>query len=100
MKLIYTAGPYNGTDHLDIKQHILNASKVAIECWRKGWACVCPHKNTGGYEAFEDELIDWGTWVRGDLEILKRCDAIVMVKDWKESRGAKLELNLAKELGI
>lgn len=100
MKVIYTAGPYNGTDHLDIKQHILNASKVAIECWKKGWAVICPHKNTGGYEGYEGDGVDWNTWIKGDLEILKRCDAIVMVEDWEESKGANMELEKAKEWGL
>lgn len=31
---------------------------------------------------------------------LESCDAIYMLKDWKESTGAKMEHERAKELGI
>ena len=95
MKVIYVAGPYNGKDHLDIQQHILNASKVAIECWKKGWAVICPHKNTAGFEAYEGENIKWQTWIDGDIELLKRSDAIVMVEGWEESKGATMEFEFA-----
>ena len=98
--IIYVAGPYNGKDPLDVKQHILNASKVSIECWKRGWACICPHKNSSGFESYEDDKLTWETWINGDLEILAKCDAIVMVDDWHESKGALIELEFAKEKGI
>lgn len=31
---------------------------------------------------------------------LKNCDAIYMLKCWKDSKGAKMEHQMAKELGI
>jgi hypothetical protein len=100
MKIIYTAGPYSGKDSLDIQQNIINASRVAIECWRRGWAVICPHKNTSGYETFEGGNINWGTWLKGDLEIISRCDAIVMIQGWEKSKGARMELDFANKKGI
>jgi hypothetical protein len=100
MKVIYVAGPYTGKNHFETKQNILNAEKVAIECWRKGWAVICPHKNTSGFEVVEDKKINYNTWINGDLEILSRCDAIVMVDGWKGSKGAMKELEKAKEFGL
>lgn len=34
------------------------------------------------------------------LEALKECDVIYMMKDWKESKGAKMEHDFAIENGI
>jgi hypothetical protein len=34
------------------------------------------------------------------LKILLRCDAIYMLSDWQQSRGARVEHVVAKELGI
>jgi len=99
MKLIYVAGKYNGKDPIEIKENILKAERVALECWRKGWAVICPHKNTGGFEIYEGEqFISWNTWMDGDLEMVGRCDAIVMVDNWVFSQGARMELNHAQQL--
>ncbi len=97
MKIIYVAGPYKGYNHHDILQNILNASRLSIECWKKGWAVICPHKNTAGFDACQTIDITDDTWIQGDIEILKRCDAIIMTHDWKDSIGATKEHNIAKE---
>ena len=38
----------------------------------------------------------WKSYLREDLKWLKKCDAIYMQKDWRDSRGATLELWFAK----
>jgi hypothetical protein len=37
---------------------------------------------------------DWRFLV-GDIEILKRCDAIVMIPGWRKSEGARKEFDIA-----
>ena len=32
--------------------------------------------------------------------MLKRCDAILLLPDWKDSKGANLEYEYAKKLGL
>ena len=39
-------------------------------------------------------------WQRGNVEILKRCDALVCVTGWENSRGATNEIQVAREFGI
>ena len=39
-------------------------------------------------------------YIEGDLDILSRCDAVVMLPDWKESNGAKIERSYAFFCGI
>ena len=38
--------------------------------------------------------------IERDLEILSRCDAIFLLKGWRQSRGSKREYARAKELGL
>jgi hypothetical protein len=46
------------------------------------------------------EAGDFDKWMAGDLEILSRCDAIVMCPGWNKSVGCLMEFSKAKELGI
>lgn len=77
--------------------NIIHARSAALKLWNEGWAVICPHTNSmfmgsrlGGDEKF----------IEGDLEILKRCDAIYMLNNWQDSVGAKLELTKAQEVGL
>jgi len=96
MKVAFISGPYRSETISGIVQNIRNAESVAIKYWRLGYAVICPHKNT----ALFDGLMPDETWLNGDLEILKRCDAIVMMKEWEKSSGAKAELEFAEKHGL
>lgn len=52
-----------------------------------GYAVFCPHMNS----ALMDGTMPDDYWMNEDLEILHRCDAIVMLKDWEQSEGARIE---------
>lgn len=99
MRVIYVAGPYHGESSEEIQRNIMAAEKVAVECWKRGWAVLCPHKNTAGFEAYEDDVLSHGTWIRGDMEMLSRCDAVVLVNN-KMTKGVKMELDLARSIGL
>ena len=38
--------------------------------------------------------------MRDDISALMKCDAIYMLNDWGQSRGARIEYVIAKELGL
>jgi hypothetical protein len=44
--------------------------------------------------------VKWETCMKYDLKILVDCDVLVLLPNWKKSRGAKLEIRIAKALGI
>lgn len=90
-KLIYVAGQYSG----DIENNIKKAEKVSIALIRNGWYVFTPHKNTAGYEKYEDDKITYRTWMEMDLNILRRCDAVYVMQGWMDSRGAIEEIALA-----
>ncbi len=96
MRLVYLAAPYRATAEHSVYLNIHNAGELALQVWKLGAACICPQKNTAFYggEA-PDEL-----WLEGDLEILRRCDAILLGPGGAESPGTRNEVNLANELKI
>ena len=42
----------------------------------------------------------WSYYLRRDLKILLDCHEVVALKGWEESKGASLEVHVAKELGM
>ena len=96
MKLAFISGPYRADSEWEVLQNIRKAEKYAGKYWKLGYAVICPHKNT----AFMGGLCPDETWLKGDLEILKRCDVIVMIPGSANSIGACDELDLALEMGI
>ena len=96
-KLLYIAGPYSG----DVDANIEEAERVSIELIRNGFHVFTPHKNSSGYEKYEDgSKIDIHTWIDIDLDILLRCDAIYMMNGWVHSTGSMTELYVAIEHGM
>jgi Domain of unknown function (DUF4406) len=96
MKVIYIAGPYRGPSEYQVLLNIRRAEEMALRVWRSGAACICPHKNTAFFGGAADDSV----WLKGDLEIVRRCDAVVCVEGWNTSRGAIGEVELARQLGI
>lgn len=42
----------------------------------------------------------WESYMKEDLKELLSCDAIYMLKDWYKSKGATIEWEIAKQLGM
>jgi hypothetical protein len=43
---------------------------------------------------------DWFQAMREAIALMLRCDGIALLPDWRQSRGAKIEVRLARELGM
>src|SRR5574337_476269 len=97
MLVVYTSGPYRDKrGEFYVLQNIENARNAAIEVWKLGGAALCPHMNTAGLGG----LLPDDTWLRGDLELIRRCDAVWMIGNWQKSEGAKIEMEFALEIGV
>lgn len=96
-KIIYVAGKYRGKTDYEKTENIWHAVRVSVRLWELGWVAICPHANTAHFDCYSN--LPSQTYLDGDLEILKRCDALFMLKGWEESEGAKQEFELARKLG-
>ena len=94
MKLIFISGPYRAPTKAGIHKNIMVARKASIKLWQEGWAVICPHMNTAHFDGLADDSV----WLDGDLEFLRRCDSIFMLKNWEASIGSWEELKLAVKL--
>jgi nucleoside 2-deoxyribosyltransferase len=94
--LIYVAGPYSGTPE-EIERNVESAAKIAAELWRIGHAVICPHTNSHLVSKLAPD-ITYEQWIRGDINMLARCDAIVMLPNWQQSRGAVAEFAYAQQI--
>ena len=83
MEIIYISGRYRSKwGFLGVALNIWRARRAAQRLWQENWTVICPHMNTAFFNGGE------GIYIRGDLEIVKRCDAIFMLKGWNTSIGA------------
>lgn len=90
-KRIYIAGPMTG-----LTEHNFPAFHAAADQLRQaGWNVVNPAENFGGRTDLPRE-----DYLRADVALLVGCDAVAMLGGWEDSRGAKLEYLLARELGM
>jgi hypothetical protein len=91
--IVYIAGPYAANESGSIDDHIALARDAALKVWEAGHFAMCPHLNTSHFE--EDSELTNKDYVDRDLWMVARCDAIVMLPGWQESRGATRERDYA-----
>ena len=89
--MLYIAGKYRSNSTDGVKENIRVARAYAEKYWKLGYAVICPHTNSGLMESDVPEQL----FMEGDLEIIKRCDVIVMLPGWIESAGSRAEHELA-----
>lgn len=92
--LTYVAGAYRAPTSWGVECNITRAREVAAFLWANGFPALCPHTNTAHFSG-SDEL-----FLAGTLEMLRRCDAVVLVPGWESSAGTLSEIAEAKRLGI
>jgi len=97
MKIAYVAGPFRAKNSWLIEQNIRRAEELSLEVWNiPGWCAICPHTNTRFFQGAAPDQV----WLEGDLEILRRCDAVVLTWDWRISSGARAEVEEALRIKL
>ncbi len=97
MKVIYVAGKYSGENEYEVKKNIAVAEEHAVAIWKtKKAAAICPHLNTSHW----GQLLTHQEFIDGDLAIMERCDGVLFLPNWRQSKGAKLEHNHAVLKGL
>lgn len=93
MKIIFIAGPYRATTMNEIHRNIENARRVAEMVWSMGHAALCPHLNS----AHMDGLVPDEYFLDGGIQMLSRCDSLMLVPRFTESTGTQAELRYAHQ---
>ena len=96
MKIVYVAGPFRGATRWEVVQNVRRAELVALGVAMAGAMPLCPHTNTANF----DGLITSRFWLDGTMEMLRRCDAVILVEGWRDSAGTCAEIQEAHQLKI
>lgn len=97
--ILYIAGPYRAPDRTAIAANIDAARRLALYACTLGWFPICPHMNTAHMEVDLPNLGD-EFWLRGTMELMERCDAVVLVDGWDRSAGTLGEIARADEMRL
>ncbi len=95
--IAYISGAYSADTKEGVEQNIRESERVAKELWSARITALSPHMNTAH---FQIEGVTYDDYIKGDLEMLARCDAVVMLPNWFSSPGAMAEKVFAKNLGM
>lgn len=95
--LIYVSGPYTAPSSEELAQNIQRAKLTGLKVRAVGFVPIVPH-----LAILHDDprVFTYDKAMNECLEILVRCDAILMMEGWQESRGARIEHDAAITEGI
>jgi hypothetical protein len=105
--MIYCAGPYTSgqTSSLSTLENIARGTQFAFEVWRALDYAVAVY-NPWADAAFvalaaqNDEKVPTHCYLQASLTVLARCDGVVFMAGWQNSKGCREEMILANDLGI
>lgn len=93
---VYIAGPYRSPTDAGVQRNIRRAALLAQRVWKTGCVAVCPHLNSANFSGIVPEQ-----WILdGYLELVSRCDAVVLTAKWRESEGTLAEMAWAEKYEI
>lgn len=92
--LIYIAGKYTDVTPEAIQANIDKAVMAAKILEQHGWIVFVPHVHYLPLGLHYNDIMEQ---CKG---IIQRCDAMFMLDNWKDSKGANIELIEARSLGL
>jgi hypothetical protein len=87
----YLSGPMTGLP--DYNRPAFD--EVAKNLREKGFAVFSPSEIGP-----RDQVMSRSWYMRKDIQALLQCDAVMMLPDWEQSEGARLEFEIAKQLEL
>ena len=87
----YLSGPMTGLP--DYNRSAFD--EVAKDLREKGYAVFSPAE-----VGHRDQIMSRSWYMRKDIQALLQCDAVMMLPNWEQSEGAKLEFEIAKQLEL
>ena len=91
--IVFIAGPYFGDGSYEvIESNIEEAERYAIALANYGIFFFCPHLHTRHFEVKSEA--EEAFFKALDLLILSKCSALVALPRWRESSGARHEVDI------
>lgn len=90
MKTVYIAGKISGIEEQAF-QLFENAEQLLI---KRGFKVVNPMKLSHNHDR------TWESYMKECINEMMKCDVIYPLPNWHESKGAKIEMDLARKLNI
>ncbi|QJD58165.1 DUF4406 domain-containing protein [Pseudomonas sp. gcc21] len=97
--VVYIAGPYRAKSRAGVELNIQSARAMGMQTVRKGWSPLIPHANTGGLDEAAPDIPD-DYWLAATMELMRRCDAVLLCPGYHTSAGTEAEVAEAARLGI
>ena len=87
---LYISGPMTGMPDLNFPAFLAATKKLRS----MGYQVINP------VEINDDPNAKWEDCLKKDIEELMKCNAIVLLDGWHQSKGAQLEMHLAHRVGM
>ena len=91
-RTIYISGRVSGTS--DARERF---RRVEQRLRLQGWRVINPVRKTAH---MNPAVTLWTEYMRVCLRLLTRCDAIYLMRGWRQSKGATVEQRLAVDLDL
>lgn len=88
---IYISGKISGLDQYEVGRKFELAK---IELQKQDYEVISP------MDLPHNHGKSWQEFMKEDIAALMTCDCIYALKDWRDSAGAKIEIELAYKLGL
>jgi len=97
--LVYVAGPYRAATALAVAGNVHRAAAEAADLlYAHGYAVICPPSMSHGWERHTDYSNE--RTLEHCCEIVRRCDAVLVVGAWMTSSGTLQEIEAALAAGV
>ena len=84
-------------DELQLANYlVVNPFDVAPACDGEGGVCAYGDPEPGA----QDTVHSHACFLRADMKALLNCDAVATLDGWRESKGAQMEVNLARSVNM
>lgn len=94
--VVYVAGRFRSADGWKINENVFAAEKAGREVAALGAMPLVPHSIGAHMAGTEDDTF----WLTGTLELMRRCDAVLVLPGYQESQGAMGEIAEAQRIGM
>lgn len=91
VRTIYLAGPMSGLPDYNFPAFHAAAKRLRS----MGYTVINPAELDGG-----DTSKPWDYYMRRDIPMLLTAEAVAVLPGWEQSRGATLEVTIARALGM